>query len=498
MRKTQKNIIVLAVLALALVAFCACGVIASATAIKISSYPKTSYTTSDADFDWTGFKLAITTSDGNTTEYTYDQLKNQADFTVSAFDSSVGTHTATITYQTLEATFQYTVAAGTFAGGEGTQANPYQISTVEQFKNIGTPSTYTYFKLINDIDFNNAMTKENGLATQYTSGIGNVEIDGNGYALRNLNSFLGDTGAAGKATVIKNLDMYINIAESGNVGMAIFGNIRGTEVRFENINVYGKMEEYSVGQNSGILINHIIAANTVISKVNIYADMLTTTDYGAPFIGGFNAYGDNAIVTIESSNYYGYAEGAVLDLFVGNRHNFEKLTLTIKNSYNYGKFCVTSSARNYATDSTYNKGTVTVLKDDSLKLTKASDNQLSIVAAKAEVARYVVTATVWTNNGTGTNTYTLIKKDNCTVGATGIYVVDWTYSADKKTTDDAYVEYKDGGYTFDLGFQPYNSNGDTAVSKFGTNAKNRANNVRYTVWAYATDGTLVAAYIYGL
>ncbi len=402
MRKTQKNIIVLAVLALALVAFCACGVIASATAIKISSYPKTSYTTSDADFDWTGFKLAITTSDGNNTEYTYDQLENQANFTVSKFDDSVGTHTATITYQTLEATFQYTVAAGTFAGGEGTQANPYQISTVEQWENMINHAydNLTYFVLINDID----MTDYNGNNT-YAA---NISIDGGDYWVKNLSSYLvyefgNDEGSgnlfevvsregegAGRVEIVKPLGFMpvagknfyseiknLNIQINYNKEMPIFDSLTGENCTLSNINIYGKSKNETASSNETILAAYPNATNLTLNSVKIYADFITQSNYAGVFFGN-SAYhyatenkeyrrvrnsSDNgwlfddmgktsSSITMNDCGFYGYAEGDRIGLIMGNTNNSAsrgELNFTLNNVVNGGTINGTSYAAVFCT-----------------------------------------------------------------------------------------------------------------------------------------------------
>lgn len=516
MRKTQKNIIVLAVLALALVAFCACGVIASATAIKISSYPKTSYTTSDADFDWTGFKLAITTSDGNNTEYTYDQLKNQANFTVSAFDNSVGTHTATITYQTLEATFQYTVAAGTFAGGEGTQANPYQISTVEQFKNIGVNDNYTYFKLINDLDMADYTT---------VSLIKNAEIDGDGYSIKNLKTSLVNYLVA---STFKNVDIYINM-ENENAVFNNLGNKDSELVLIENINVYGVQNFRGMdSSNTGILVYCVSTQLCRIKDVNIYASLLSTAKYTAIFVGYTNY--NNGDLYFENAKFYGYAEGERLGIFTGNTVSGFKDGQTYaddcrhiyvdENSGNYGTIITTMGKPQAflfgnSTDNNPQKDRrVTIKKNDveltteenasffnkagstakqvyeaSLKLTKDSNGALTIACTNENVKAYRVVATIWTLADTGyTNTFTLINKTFDKVGTTGIYVAEWKYKAEQEAVASDY-DATNNCYYFNLGFTP-------EVETFGTNAKSRKNNVQYTVFAYDESGKTLGAYMY--
>lgn len=65
--------------------------------------------------------------------------------------------------------------------GEGTQENPYQITTVAEFR--GMNDSTAYFKLMNDLDVNDSEWATNW--TQAT--IAFKEFDGNGCEIRNIN-----------------------------------------------------------------------------------------------------------------------------------------------------------------------------------------------------------------------------------------------------------------------------------------------------------------------
>lgn len=518
MKKT-KNVVVLVVLALALVTFCACGLLANATGIEITSYPKTSYTTADTDFDWTGFKLKITYSGTKEPEtLTYEELKAEAgkSFNVSDFNRSVGTHTATITYQKLEVTFQYTVAAGTFAGGEGTKANPYQISTVEQFKNIGNNTNLTYFKLINDLDFADYTT---------VSLIKNAEIDGGGYSIKNLKTHLVQQLAA---STFKNVDIYMNSE------VAVFETLGdGTKkpVLIENVNIYGIFNiKGQAGQNDGILAYYVTTKLCRIKDVNIYADYISNVAYGAIFIGYTNYY--NGDIYFENARFYGYAEGQRLGIFLGNtsagfgKGTYEDDCRRIyidENSGNFGTIITTmddaqaflfadSGNHNPQKDNRitikkngveltteenkafFNKegSTVERVYEASLKLIKTENNELKIECTNSAAASYIVIASVWTTDTRVgyTNTFTLISKTFEAAGETGIYVAEWKYKAEQTEIASEY-DTTEICYWFNLGFTP-------EVNTFGTKAKDRKNNVQYTVYAYDANGKTLGAYTYGL
>ena len=91
--------------------------------------------------------------------------------------------------------------------GEGTQENPYQITTVAEFRAMNDSNAY--FKLMNNLDVND---------TQWASGWGNVtlrfkEFDGNGHEIRNIVSSqeksitINDGGGAGTTGHTKNLKL---------------------------------------------------------------------------------------------------------------------------------------------------------------------------------------------------------------------------------------------------------------------------------------------------
>lgn len=512
MKKT-KNVVVLVVLALALVTFCACGLLANATGIEITSYPKTSYTTADTDFDWTGFKLKITYSGTKEPEtLTYEELKEKAgkSFNVSDFNRSVGTHTATITYQKLEVTFQYTVAAGTFAGGEGTKANPYQISTVEQFKNIGNNTNLTYFKLINDLDFADYTT---------VSLIKNAEIDGGGYSIKNLKTHLVQQLAA---STFKNVDIYMNSE------VAVFetlGDDTKKPVLIENVNIYGIFNiKGQAGQNDGILAYYVTTKLCRIKDVNIYADYMSNVNYGAVFIGYANYFGGD--LYFENARFYGYAEGQKLGIFVGNASSGSNISRIIhidSKSGNYGTMVTTACvpyAVQFGSDITgiptqaahvtikrdgvklttaeentaFNKegSTAERIYEASLKLIKTENNELKIECTNSAAASYIVIASVWTTDTRVgyTNTFTLISKTFEAAEETGIYVAEWKYKAEQAEIASEY-DTTEICYWFNLGFTP-------EVNTFGTKAKDRKNNVQYTVYAYDANGKTLGAYTYGL
>lgn len=541
MRKTSK-ITLVALLALALVAtLCACGLLSGATALTIESMPRTSYTTEDQNYDWTGFTLRVYTNTkkddtykkgGNNDrwykDFSYDDLMKEGskDFSVTPFaKGQVGTHTAQIRYLGLSVSFNYTVSESLFAGGEGTKANPYQISTAEQFERIGSRESTTYFVLINDIDLENYNTVRL---------IKNAEIDGSNYALRNVNKMIAEKFAG----TIKNVDIYMN---SQDALFLHLGRESSASVLVENVNVYGVLDlSGSAEQNTGILANYVSSTDCKIKDVNIYANLLSNTNYGAIFIGYTNYYDGD--IYFENARFYGYAQGRRLGIFMGNTAsalsaNSERNINIDDKSGNFGTIITTmddAQAFLFADSGNHNPqkdNRITIKKngveltteenkdffnkegsesrkvyEPSLKLT-VENNELVIGCTNTEVKSYSVIAEVWTyrylNENRGedskeyTSTFTLLSKEGITnVGATGVYLAKWVLDTESDF---------ENGYEYNAENNEYSFNDMQllkeyvkANAEFGIDAAKRLDNVRYTVFAYGEGGKVIGSFTYGL
>jgi len=335
MKKTSKLVILALLVVGAIMTLCACGLVENAQSIEIVNPPKQDYVTTDEDFDWTGFQIKVTRNDGSFEYLTYAQLESAANFTVSAFDNSAGKHTAIITYMGVSVAFEYTVNAGLFAGGDGTEANPYQIATAEQFYRLAGDQKGNYFELINDIDFNGTL-KENGEINA-----SNFTFNGNGYALEGVDyAIFNAFGAVGTKTVFTNVDLHMQ--ELGIIAWYFYGEY----VEISDVNVYGIRERSGVDQNEGFIVAHTYAEETLLSDISIYADLITYDAYASPFIGGYAQIPTGASFTsmsvkFDGCNFYGTAQAQRLGLFMGNGYSgssvaSEKVSVSVTNSKNYG------------------------------------------------------------------------------------------------------------------------------------------------------------------
>ncbi len=162
-----------------------------------------------------------------------------------------------------------------FAGGSGTEEDPYLIGNARQLQNIGKSeylNTGKYFKLIDDIDLTGVTwtpigTYSSNLSTTAFVGV----FDGNGKKIRNLT---------------------YNDSSKTNVG--VFGyiyNATVTNLIIESANITAK--QY-VGALSGG------ARNSTIEKVGVRNSTLKATDGSNGYVGGLlgDAYSEESSTTI--------------------------------------------------------------------------------------------------------------------------------------------------------------------------------------------------------
>ena len=133
MKRRNKSWLIAALVALSAVMVLTGCSLSQVLSLTIVDYPATTYevgTTPDIEFT-----VAAEMDNGDTKTLTYNEYSSV--LKLSGFSTEeVGTFTATVTYRNVSATFDYEVVGESedFAGGVGTESNPYIINTAEQFK----------------------------------------------------------------------------------------------------------------------------------------------------------------------------------------------------------------------------------------------------------------------------------------------------------------------------------------------------------------------------
>ncbi len=210
-----------------------------------------------------------------------------------------------------------------FAGGDGTQNDPYQIATPKHIQNMASvlkAGTAVYFELIDDIDMTGIDWVPLNYADPYTN---IVYLDGNGHTIHNFFSSYASYPSFfgvlyGECRDIRFLNARIDGGDTSSSG-GIIGGYIGTSGKpglVENTYVQGSV--YAVNQTANGGIAGQINTGTVR---NCYADVTVETkdeymfaNYG---IGGIvgdmrnNATVENCFVTGKILGKYNYNAGGV-------------------------------------------------------------------------------------------------------------------------------------------------------------------------------------------
>lgn len=243
-----------------------------------------------------------------------------------------------------------------FAGGDGSETNPYQVSNVEQLSAVRNDLNACYIQTA-DIDLKGYMSGNDWIPigggtydneTTYFSGI----YDGNGYKIQNL---------------------YINQCDESNIYIGLFGANQGTikNIYLEDCNinidtgavaVSGASVQPSIGCVAGIS-STIISGCTVIGNLNI-------RNAYEVFVGGIAGSANvrdcinYANITVEGMDYSDRSGGVHCGGIVGMT---ESINGTVLNCVNYGDIVVSSDTMCYcggisgeygAIDSSINYGNV--------------------------------------------------------------------------------------------------------------------------------------------
>ena len=230
--------------------------------------------------------------------------------------------------------FATPISAAEFAGGTGTETNPYQIETKEQLNNVRNYLN-AYFELTADIEFTESDFAEGGTFCNNGAGwepIGNSKtnpftgvFDGNGYKISGL---------------------YINLEASSGVYAGLFGYNKGT---IQNVAlVDGNISLKNTTSSSNINVGGIAGENygTVRNSYNTGTVTGESTYYNARvYIGGVVGYNDE---TVESCYNTGTVNGKNESTTVyaggvaGSNYG------TIRNSSNRGRINAESISNIYA------------------------------------------------------------------------------------------------------------------------------------------------------
>lgn len=370
----KKKLLIALVLTLcAMFTLTACLQLEKVTNLQLVDAPKTTYAVNEIETD-NDLTFTISVDQGDSTVlFNYPADKDKVSLTGFSTKQE-GTFTATITYgvaggTVLTYTFEYTVTNG-FAGGQGTEEDPYLISTADEFMMIPyvQSATDTYYKLTSDINFYGVDATEyqaamsdvafvGGIDGLKANGVGSYKImgyrssydfeDGKVYGM-GLFGYIGDA----YFTNIDFVDCVVDTPLAEGAGLIGLGRSYVTEadglaatdeVVFENIRLLSGCS-VSAGENAGGLMGRgrnyaKVTANNVTNNATVTA----LTSYSAG--GAFGCFGSG--VTVEIDNFTNNGAISAIYYSAGCVGNVNSATLTIKNSINNGLITASQTSVNY-------------------------------------------------------------------------------------------------------------------------------------------------------
>ncbi|MEE0762082.1 MAG: bacterial Ig-like domain-containing protein [Acutalibacteraceae bacterium] len=297
-------------------------IVKSVSSITVSTLPdKTEYAQNQDTLDVTGGKITVNYNDGTS------EIINLTSDMVSGFNNStVGTKTLTVTYGGKSTTYKIEIVESSeneFAGGDGTEDNPYLISTMEHLDNVRKyPSAY--FKLLKDISI---ISIPNWEPIDLYSG----NFDGNGHYIYGLR------------INVPEAENYSDFGLFGHVGDSVIKNLGVVDSEI-SVEVSGSNSDLSVsiGGIAGTINNTTIEKCYFDGNITASASLTGENDYASASVsaGGISGfvYGSSVIsecynisnikatANAESSYDYSFVGGIAGNLYEGE----------VKNCYNIG------------------------------------------------------------------------------------------------------------------------------------------------------------------
>ena len=283
---------------------------------------------------------------------------------------------------------QIQIGATKFAGGMGTEENPYLIANAEHFVNIGTEyETYSYYKVAH------------GVETLDLAGIGRVNLNGsfngNDATITNLDSVLFNyvgNGEDSQAVVLENFTVAFNagqgIARTCITPSLTFKNINATGyiVTDWNAAVFLRYGSRNASDGFDYTVNFVNCASTT----EVYSTANATS---AILVG--HPYSEDGTATINVDSFTNSAVESTILYYTGKGE-----------AYGYKYHCASNANTVLIVDGVEveGQGKITgenVIAVDSTKVA-VKNNGIWAIDTEADVTKVVVKLTwqytLWTNN----------------------------------------------------------------------------------------------------
>ena len=328
------------------------------------------------------------------------ELVNNNNQVVSADDAVVGTPPSKEAVQT---------GATLFAGGTGSENDPYLISNRDEFENMSNISTYSYFKWVGE----STVDASNWLNSNYLCG----SFDGNNVNFYNLDNPLfnvvrngSESGSPSEDTentfTVKNLTVNANIVKDGWTS-AVVGTAAVHNFVMDNVTVHGYIEG-ATGVASFICFgagnyDPSLAYDGHITFQNCNSDAVIYAKSGnaVGFIAHAMMKSSAGTVTLENSNYTGSTSAPSANAckyICGNHFNG---TVTDDQSSSKNNVIYTSSDNGWTYKAEGKTGSFTV-KNGSLP---SNIGASFVEVAESSATRATVSLVISPDPGCMTSTY---------------------------------------------------------------------------------------------
>lgn len=508
----MKKLSLLFIFVFAFFALTACFGETKISSIELLEQPKTVYTINETNI-MPNFSIRIIYSSGTT--LVVGQSNSLIE--VEGFSTSTaGTFTAHIKYNSPEyngapISFQYTVVDPNEIQGSGTLADPYLISTPEQFNDMLMGESRfgrgKHYRLTNDIDFTGIAIKQYATdgyrtGTPVKNATFSAHIDGANFSLLNINEIEQSNALSKYKEIFGYVENFslknINIVYASNSDMGVTGLVTACvqDVLFENVNTSGYIK-FPATKESASNISPFVAladrgpkaelSGTTVTFRNCknYTDLLVggkAQNIGG-FIGSVASTRPSELIFINCINY-GIMEGASSNAggLFGTAMNS---IITITNSKNEGNILNMNSTEQLGK---YDESKTTIGTFEGngniVSLTQIEVDVTNKTFTTRENHVYLVQYRISTTYSSGIGTGTI----GFTLGSEGSYEhpfvlyempIDKTFVGDPEVISEALNKYVDGeGNQYFI----YNSESDI-YTNFGTT-------VTISVFEYDTQGKL--------
>lgn len=264
MKKKIWAICLTLVLALAAFAISGCSLFNDVGTISWVKEPAKVYSLNETDKPSFELKAELTGKDPITVTYPngkYDSQIEVKNFTTA----TVGTRTATVTFEKLTLSFSYKVVDGQFADGSGSSVDPYIVTTADHFQHMLDQKSFNYYKLGRSIDLTGValrMANAGQDATNDQAWVG--EIDGAGFtvsgisevqtpdgkAINKYNEIFGRVARDSEKFVLKNITFdFASTGKSATMGLVTSNSINGV-LEFTNVKLTGYVNAANSGNSN--------------------------------------------------------------------------------------------------------------------------------------------------------------------------------------------------------------------------------------------------------